>query len=80
MVVLLTILGLLGEVGPSAEPPVVPTTAETGYAHTMPKGSWPGLPSGVSSTLPRVWFHGRMGQSEAGCGCMASEPERRSSA
>jgi hypothetical protein len=38
MVVLLTILTLLGEPVPSAEPPVVPTTAEAGYAPHYAKG------------------------------------------
>jgi hypothetical protein len=32
MVVLLTMLALLGEAAPSAEPPVVPATAQAGYA------------------------------------------------
>jgi hypothetical protein len=38
MVVLLTMLALLGQAAPSAEPPVVPPTAEAGYAPHYAKG------------------------------------------
>jgi hypothetical protein len=38
MLVLLTIFALLGEPAPRAEPPVVPATAEAGYAPHYAKG------------------------------------------